>query len=120
MSRRQSAAAARLWSLITLGAALAGVAAGRLDGSLLITVVAAIALPFGAGAVSVARGRRVSAEDAARQLDAAFGFDEQVATALCCAEAAVSASASRPAGPGCPPIAPRLACAMCAPIRRPR
>lgn len=82
--RRRSAAAARLWSLIALGAALAGVTAGHLDGSMLVTALAAAALPFGAGVVSVVKRRRVCAEDAARELDAAFGFDEQVATALCC------------------------------------
>lgn len=88
--RRRSAAAARRWSLITLGTALAGVAAGRLDGNMLVTAVAATALALLAGAVSAVnavRRRRVCAEDAARHLDAVFGFDEQVATALCCAQA---------------------------------
>lgn len=90
ISRRQSAAAARHWSLITLGAALAGVAAGRLDGSMLVTTIAMTAVPLWVGAVTVVRRRRVSAEDAARQLDALFGFDEQVATAVCCTHAGTS------------------------------
>src|SRR6185437_7134215 len=93
ISRRQRAAAARRWSLITLGAAFAGVAVGRLDGTMLVTAVAAVALPVAAGAVSVVR-RRVSAEDAARHMDAAFGFDEQVATALCCTEAGAASRAT--------------------------
>lgn len=92
ISRRRSAAAARHWSLITLGAALAGVAAGRLDGRMLLTTIAVTAGPLCFGAVTVVRRRRVSTEDAARQLDALFGFDEQVATAVCCTNADTSAA----------------------------
>ncbi|HEX6526904.1 MAG TPA: hypothetical protein VF070_43850 [Streptosporangiaceae bacterium] len=86
MVRQRSAAAARRWLLITLGTALAGVMAGRLDGSPLLTAAAASSIALAAGAVRVVRSRKVSRDDAARLLDATFGLDEQVATALCFAD----------------------------------
>lgn len=80
--RQRSAAVARRWLLITLGTALAGVMAGRIDGSPLLTAAAASSIALAAGAVKVIRSRKISRDDAARLLDATFGLDEQVGTAL--------------------------------------